>query len=136
LDGSQRAEIAAAGSMAFTFDAGKLVRLTVPVDGLAEAETAELTKEFGPQSRKTTIPGQNILGAKWENYVFAWDTPDARVTLYQDNDPLLRGPRLLLVVESRSQGREETVSVKQLAASRNRIAKHTTTSASETATLQ
>jgi hypothetical protein len=116
LDGSQRAEISTAGQIAFTFDAGKLVKLTMPLDGLADAKTAELTKQFGPQSRKTTIPGQNILGAKWQNYVFAWNTPDATATLYQDNDPSLQGPRLLLVVESSSQRQDVTVSVKQLAA--------------------
>jgi hypothetical protein len=116
LDDGQRAEISTSSPTAFTFDQGKLVRLTMSLDGAANAATAELSKQFGPQQRKTTISAQNIQGAKWENHLFAWETPDARVTLYEDNDPSLQGRRLLLVVESRSQGREDTVSVKQLAA--------------------
>jgi hypothetical protein len=132
LDGGQRAEISTSGAMAFVLDGGKLVRLTIPVDGVADAAMSELTKKFGPQPRKVTIQGQNIQGAKWENYLFAWDTPDAYVTLYQDNDPLLQGRRLLLVVEARSQGREDTVSVKRLGASRKRTAEHPPASASPT----
>jgi hypothetical protein len=136
LDGRKRAEISTSGAVAFILDQGKLVRLTVPVDGVADAAMVELTKKFGPQPRKVTIQGQNIQGAKWENYLFAWDTPDAFVTLYQDNDPSLQDRRLLLVVESRSQGREDRVSVKHLAASRKRMAEHPTASTSQTATLR
>jgi hypothetical protein len=137
LDGGQRAEISTSGRTTFTFDAGKLVRLTMPVDDAADAATLELTKQFGPQSRNITIPGQNILGAKWENHVFLWDTPEANVTLYEDNDPSLSRPRLLLVVESRSQAqaKADTVSVKQLGANRNRMTHHPT-SVPQTATLQ
>ena len=116
LDAGQRAEISLAGPMAFTLDAGKLVRLTMSFDAVVDTATAELTKQFGPQPRKTTIPAQNLQGAKWKNQVFAWDTPDARVTLYEDNDPSLQGHRLLLVVESRTQDQHNTISVQQLAA--------------------
>jgi hypothetical protein len=115
LDARQRAEISLPGPLTFTLDGGKLVRLTLSLDSAADAATAQLTKEFGPQSRKTTIPGQNIQGAKWENYVFAWDTPNASVTLYEDNDPS-QSRRLLLVVESHTQDQANTVSVQQLAA--------------------
>jgi hypothetical protein len=136
LDGGQRTEISTSGPTTFILDGGKLVRLTMLVDGVADAVTADLTQKFGSQSRKTTILGQNIYGAKWENYLFAWDTPDAYVTLYEDNDPLLRDRRPLLMVESRAQGREYTVSVKQLGASRNRMTEHATTSTSQAATLR
>jgi len=136
LDGGQRGEISIPGRIAVTFDAGKLVRLTMPVDGATDAATLELTKEFGPQSRKIAIPGQNIHGAKWENYLYGWDTPDASATLYEDNDPSFSGRRLLLVVESPSQGLEDTVSVKQLRTNRNRLTQFTTTSKSQAATLR
>ena len=136
LHGGQRAEISTSAPMAFVLDQGKLVRMTIPLDGAADAAMAELTEKFGPQPRKITIQSQNIQGAKWENYLLAWDTPDAFVTLYQDNDPLLQERRLLLVVESRSQGREDTVAAKKLAAHRKRIAEHPAPSTSQTATLR
>jgi hypothetical protein len=136
LEGGQRAEISASGTMDFTFDGGKLVRLTMPVDGVADFTISELTTKFGPQSRKVTILAQNMDGAKWENCLFAWNTPNVFVTLYQDNDPFLQGPRLLLVLESRSQVREDTVSVKQLGALHNRAAQHPAASGSQTAALQ
>lgn len=128
LDDGQSGEISIPGRSAAIFKGGRLVRLTMLVDGAADAAALELTKEFGPQSRKTVIPGQNIQGARWENYLYAWDTPDASATLYEDNDPLLSEGRLVLVVESRSQGQEETVSVTQLRASRNRPTQRATTS--------
>ena len=116
LDAGQRAEITEAGPRTFTLDGGKLVRVTMQLDALADAATADLTNEFGPQSRKTTIPAQNIEGAKWQNHVLAWDTPEASVALYEDNDPSLQSHRLLLVVESRTQDQDNTISVQQLAA--------------------
>ena len=123
LDGGQRGEISTSGAMTFVFDEGKLVRLTMPMDGGADAAIASLTKKFGPPSRKVTVTGQNLQGAQWENYLFGWDTADCGLTLYQDNDPSLQERRLVLVAESRSQGREDTVSVKRLA-HRSRTAQH------------
>jgi hypothetical protein len=137
LDGGQRGEISTSGPMTFLFDGGKLVRLTMPVDREADDAVGELTKKFGAPSRKVTIAGQNLQGVQWENYLFAWDMPDRGLTLYQDNDPSLQDRRLLLVAESRSPGNEDTVSVKQLSAHRNRTAQREATSASsESATLR
>jgi hypothetical protein len=137
LDGGERAEISISGATAFVLDGGKLVRLTTPVDGVADAAMAGIEKKFGAQPGKVTVQGQNTAGAKWENYLFTWDTPDALVTLYQDNDPLLRDRRLMLIVESHSQSRKDTVSVKRLGSHRKRTAEqHIPASAPETAILR
>lgn len=115
LDGGQRAEISASDSRDFIFDDGKLVRLTMSMDGTVDAAVADLTKKFGSRSRNTTILGQDDSGTKWENHLFVWDTPDACVSLYEDNNPSLQDRRPLLIVESREDhSREYTVSVKQL----------------------
>jgi len=115
LEGRERAEISKGDSTAFLLEGGKLIRLTMPIDQAADAEVAELTKEVGHRPRQTAIAGQNIQGAKWVNSLFVWDTPEATVTLYQDNDPSLRDHRPLLVIEARQHGKGDTVSVKQLA---------------------
>jgi hypothetical protein len=135
LDGGQRGEISTSSAMTFVFDEGKLVRLTMPVDGGADAAIAGLTKKFGAPARKVTITGQNLQGSQWENYLFGWDTADSSLTLYQDNDPSLQERRLVLVAESRLQGHEDTVSVKRLHRSRTaqRVAANTS---SESATLR
>jgi len=102
LDHGQRAEISTSNSINFVLDGGKLVKLTMLVDDAPDAIRVDLTKKFGLQPRETTIPGQNYLGAKWENRSFAWDTPDAYVTLYEDNNPSIQDRRPVLVVESRA----------------------------------
>lgn len=117
IDHGQRAEISTSGSRDFVLDGGKVVRLTMLVDGVADAAAVDLTKKFDAQPRKIAILGQSDSGAKWENYLFAWDTPDAYVTLYEDNSPSLQDRRPLLIVESRtSHGQEYTISAKQLGA--------------------
>jgi hypothetical protein len=117
LDHGQRAEISTSGSRDFVLDGGKLVRLTMLVDGVADAAAVDLTKKLGAQPRKIAILGQNDSGATWENHLFAWDTPDAYVTLYEDNSPSLKDRRPLLIVESRANhGQEYTISAKQLGA--------------------
>ena len=136
LDGGQSGEISIPGRIAAVFDGGRLVKLTKPVNGDVDAATLELTKEFGPQSRKTVIHGQNTQGTKWENYLYVWDTPDASAMLYEDNDPLLSDRRLLLVIDSRSQDRVDTVSVMQLRTNRRRATKGSTTSRTQAAILR
>jgi hypothetical protein len=89
--------------------------LTMPIDQAADSEVAELTKEVGHRPRQMVIEGQNIQGAKWVNSLFVWDTPEATITLYQDNDPSLKDHRALLVIEARQHGNGDLVSVKQLA---------------------
>jgi hypothetical protein len=137
LEDGQRGEISTSGPATFLLDGGQLVRLTMPVDGGADAAIASLTKKFGPPSRKVTITGQNLQGTQWENYLFGWDTADSGLTLYQDNDPSLQERRLVLVAESRSQASEDTVSVKELGAQRKRTAQHAAASVSpQTAALR
>ena len=118
LDHGQRAEISNSSLMEFTFDGGKLVKLTMVVDGVQDAAVANLTKQLGPHTRESKIHSQNTSGAKWENHLFTWAAPDAYVTLYQDNDPSLKDRRPVLMVESRSDhGRKFTISTEELAKS-------------------
>jgi hypothetical protein len=117
LDRQERAEISTSGSKAFVLDGGKLVRLTMLVEGAADAAVADLMQKFGAPTTQTTIQGQDVLGSKWENHLLAWDTPDASVTLYEDNNPSLPDRRPLLIVESRTNNaRGYTISAKELAA--------------------
>jgi hypothetical protein len=116
FDRGQRAEISNSSAMEFVLDGGKLVRLTAFVDGAATAAAAEFAKQFGSPSRETAIPSRDNMGAKWKNHLFVWDTADASVTLYEDNDPSLQDRRPLLILESRTNDYSEyTVSVQQLA---------------------
>jgi hypothetical protein len=110
----QRAEISMSNHAAFTLEGGKLAGMIMLVNGGTEAATAGLTKKFGMQPRKTTIPSQNMSGVKWENYLFVWETPDVSVTLYADNDPSLHDRRPLLMAESNTRREQYTVSVQQL----------------------
>lgn len=116
LDSGERLALTNSSEMDFILDRGKLVRLTTPVDDEADTAAADLAAKIGKRPRKSIIQAANNAGVKWENCLFSWDTSDAYITLYQDNDPSLQDRRPLLVVESRTQLREYTVSVKQLAA--------------------
>lgn len=116
LDRGQRAEISNSSSMEFVLNSGKLVRLTKWVGDAAVDTAADLVKEFGTPSRKTTIAGRDNMGANWKNRLFVWDTADVSVTLYEDNDPSLQDRRTLLILESRTNDYSEyTVSAQELA---------------------
>jgi len=82
-------------SIEFVLDKGKVVKVTLPVD-----DVAEITKKFGPPNRENVIPSQNAAGTKWEDRLTVWDTPGVYVTLYQDNNPSLQDHRPLFVMES------------------------------------
>jgi hypothetical protein len=116
LDRGERAEISTAGSMHFLFDQGQLIRVTMLLDGAADAAAADLTSQFGAPSRHNEIAGQNELGSNWTNHLFTWETSAVSFTLYEDNNPLLQDRRPLLVVESRENNQKYTISVRQLAA--------------------
>ena len=91
-------------SIEFVLDKGKVVKVTLPVD-----DVAEIAKKFGPPTRESAIPSQNASGAKWEDRLTIWESPGVYVTLYQDNNPTARDHRPLLVIESTEEhAREET----------------------------
>lgn len=110
----QRTQISTSGSKDFILDGRKLVSLTMFVGGAA---AIDLTKKFGSPSRQTIIVGQDTYGARWENHLYGWETHDADITLYQDNDPMLQDRRSMLIVESHGNqdGGKYTVSAKELA---------------------
>jgi hypothetical protein len=120
LDGEQRLEITNASSMEFVLSDGKLVRLTMRLEGRVEDEAADaaanLAKQFGTPSRETSISGQDNMGAKWKSCLVVWEMADASVTLYEDGDPSLQDRRPLLILESRAnEYTKYTISVQQLA---------------------
>jgi hypothetical protein len=91
-------------SIEFVLDKGKVVKVTLPVDDIAQ-----VTKQFGAPTRENLIPSQNTAGTKWEDRLTVWDTPGVYVTLYQDNNPSAQDHRPLLVMESSEEhAREET----------------------------
>lgn len=93
----------------FVLDGKKLVKITMLVN-----DVADVTRIFGPSSSESVIPSQNASGEKWENHLAVWETPDAHVTLFQDNSPSLQDRRPVLVVESRAeQAREDADSAKR-----------------------
>lgn len=100
LDRGRRAEVSTAGSVNFVLDGGKLVKLTMLVNGTFESIGDDLTKKLGTLSKKTNLPSRDASGRKWENQLYTWDTPAIYVTLYQDNNPSLQDRRPLLTAES------------------------------------
>lgn len=91
-------------SIEFVLDKGKVVKVTFPVD-----DVADIAKKFGAPTRESAIPSQNASGAKWEDHLTVWATADVYVTLYQDNNPAAQDHRPLLVMESTEEhAREES----------------------------
>jgi hypothetical protein len=102
-DRGQRAEVSDSESVNFVVDGGKLVKLTMLVDGDFGAVAADLTKRFGARSSDTMVPSQNEAGTKWQDRLDVWDTPSVYVTLFQDNNPALQDRRPVLVAESHAE---------------------------------
>jgi len=82
----------------FVLDGGKLVKITVSVN-----DVAEVMKTYGKPSSETVTPHHNDSGAKWEDRVTGWDLPNGYITLLVDNNPVLQDRRPLLVIESREE---------------------------------
>jgi hypothetical protein len=100
-------------SIEFVLDKGKVVKLSFPVD-----DVAEISKKFGPPTHESTIPSQNPSGTKWEDHLTVWEKSGVYVSLYQDNNPAAQDHRPLLVMESAEEhAREDTASHAQNVAS-------------------
>jgi hypothetical protein len=120
IDQGQRAEIstlapldidspdAAKETIDFVLDGGKLVKITMLVNG-----APEVIQIFGQPSIETVIPSENGSGTKWENHLFVWDRPDAYVSLFEDNNPSLQDRHPVLIVESRAEHARELESEKR-----------------------
>lgn len=93
----------------FVLDGKKLVKMAMLVNDVSDAR-----KILGHPSSESAIPSQDSSGAKWENRRTVWETPEAYVTLYQDNNPSLRDRRPVLTIETRAEhAREEAESTKR-----------------------
>jgi len=79
----------------FVLDGGKLVKISMLVN-----VAPDQLKSLGRPSSEKSIPAQNSSGAKWENHLTVWQSPDLYVELYQDNNPSLTDHRLSLTIES------------------------------------
>jgi hypothetical protein len=79
----------------FVLDGGKLVKISMLVD-----EPPEELKSLGHPTSEKSIPTQSPSGAKWENHLTIWQSPDLYVELYQDNNPTLTDHRLSLIIEA------------------------------------
>jgi hypothetical protein len=96
----------------FILDGGKLVKITVPINDLADT-----MKGFGEPTSDKVVPRHNSDGAKWEDHAYAWDLPGAYVTIYIDNNPVLQDHRPVLVIESREEhARVNSDSIKAVSA--------------------
>jgi hypothetical protein len=82
----------------FVIDGGKLVKITLSVNDVAEVMTT-----YGKPTTDTVTQHEGASGAKWENRRCVWDTPAGFITLDADNNPRLQDPRPLLVLESREE---------------------------------
>ncbi|MGH9692217.1 MAG: hypothetical protein ACRD4C_14260 [Candidatus Acidiferrales bacterium] len=109
IDRGQRAEVSNSASVNFVVDGGRLVKLTMLVDGDFDDVAADLTKKFGARSSEINLPSQNEMGAKWQNHLVVWDTPNVYVTLYKDNNPSLQDQRAVLIAESQAEHLAEDV---------------------------
>ena len=78
----------------FVLDGGKLVKMSMLVN-----QAPEELKSLGRPTSEKSIPSQNS-GAKWENHLSVWDTPNLYVSLYLDNNPSLTDHRFLLTIET------------------------------------
>ena len=79
----------------FVLDGGKLVKISMLV-----SEPPEELKSLGRPTSEKSIPTQSSSGAKWENHLTIWQSPDLYVELYQDNNPSLTDHRLSLIIEA------------------------------------
>jgi hypothetical protein len=79
----------------WVLDGGKLVKISMLVNDAPEA-----LKTLGRPTSEKSIPSENAAGAKWENHVTIWQSPDLYVALYQDNNPRLTDHRLSLTIET------------------------------------
>ena len=79
----------------FVLDGGKLVKISMLVN-----QAPEELKSLGRPTSEKSIPTQNTSGAKWENHLTIWQSPDLYVELYQDNNPSLTDHRFLLTIET------------------------------------
>jgi hypothetical protein len=82
----------------FVIDGGKLVKITLSVNDLAE-----VMKTYGKPTTDTVTLREGASGVKWENRQCVWDTPAGFVILDVDNKPRLQDHRPLLVLESREE---------------------------------
>ena len=89
-------------SINFVFDAKKLVKLTMLVHELADAN-----KILGKSSKESDLPSTNASGQKWLDHVTVWDSGEIYATLYQDNNPSLEDRRPILMIESREEHARE-----------------------------
>jgi len=89
-------------SINFVFDAKKLVKLTMLVHELADAN-----KILGKSSKESDLPSTNPSGQKWLDHVTVWDSGEIYATLYQDNNPSLEDRRPILMIESREEHARE-----------------------------
>ena len=102
-----RAEFSTPNWTHFVLDGGKLVKMTILVNGTADAARADLTRKFGSQSSEAAFPMRNAMGAGWEDHLSVWDTPTVYVGLREDNNPASQNHHLVLVVESRAEHQRE-----------------------------
>ncbi len=89
----------------FVLDGGKLVKITVSVNNVAE-----VMKTYDRPSSETVTPHHNDSGAQWEDRLTAWELPNGYVTLVVDNNPVIQDRRPLLVIESREEHAREVAS--------------------------
>jgi hypothetical protein len=85
----------ASESITFMFDGKKLVKLTMLVSGVEDAN-----KILGKPSKESDVPSTGPSGQKWSDHVTVWDSAAVYATLYQDNNPSLQDRRPILVIES------------------------------------
>jgi hypothetical protein len=102
----------------WTFDEGRLVRLVMPVEASYEIAFAELVAKFGAVTNEKRSPYQNGFGARWEDSLVEWDTPEVYVALYQDRNPVALTAMPMLLVESRQ---ERDAQLKQLSPSKSAL---------------
>jgi hypothetical protein len=100
IDQGGRVEFAPSESVDFVLDEGKLVKLATYMNEDPNAATANLTAQYGPASVETVASSQAGTESKWQNQLFVWDTPEACVSLLQDNNPSPESRRSILIVES------------------------------------
>ena len=87
----------------WVLDGGKLVKISMLVNDAPEA-----LKTLGRPTSEKSIPSQNATGAKWENHVTIWQSPDLYVALYLDNNPRLTDHRLSLTIETPAEHTRES----------------------------
>jgi len=79
----------------FVLDGGKLVKISMLVN-----QAPEEVKSLGRPTSEKSIPTHDNSGAKWENHLTIWQSPDLYVELYQDNNPSLSDHLFLLTIET------------------------------------